>query len=394
MAGTAAAGTRRVIVRVGSRDAGRPAAPAAPVPAATWLCPTGRRRCRSSPCRRAGRRSTATVPHVIGAAPSCRARVLRATTRCSRARSRACAIVRRHERDLRPEPGDGSGAPRGTPAPRSRRPRRSSSRSRSPRSRAARGRRRAGSTLDRLLRQMLTYSDNAAANATERYFGGSTSGGSALVNAMMRSIGLVDTEMYGGYTLDSLGGAGAGSRRPDPAPGRQPAVLGLRQEDERVRPRQPPARRLARERRPGPAPRGSAGIHGRRRPLPPLPPRPRARPGQARSRGRSAARCPRAAQGRLDQRRPPRQRHRALARRRARRHRDDLPRGRCRGRRRTCSRAGSPRRRCAASAAEAGKEKGRPRAGAPCSQSRPRSARPQDGVRSREAIFGKPGSDN
>lgn len=63
-----------------------------------------------------------------------------------------------------------------------------------------------GSTLDRLLRQMLTYSDNAAANGTERYFGGSTSGGSALVNSMMRSLGLVDTEMYGGYELDAVGG--------------------------------------------------------------------------------------------------------------------------------------------------------------------------------------------
>ena len=62
-----------------------------------------------------------------------------------------------------------------------------------------------GSALDRLLRQMLTYSDNAAANSTERYFGGSTSGGSALVNSMMRSLGLVDTEMYGGYVLDALG---------------------------------------------------------------------------------------------------------------------------------------------------------------------------------------------
>jgi hypothetical protein len=62
-----------------------------------------------------------------------------------------------------------------------------------------------GSTLDRLLRQMLTYSDNAAANGTEAYFGGSTSGGSALVNSMMRSVGLVDTEMYGGYELDSVG---------------------------------------------------------------------------------------------------------------------------------------------------------------------------------------------
>lgn len=63
----------------------------------------------------------------------------------------------------------------------------------------------AGSTLDRLLRRMLTYSDNEAANATERYFGGSTSGGSALVNSLMRSIGLVDTAMYGGYELDSFG---------------------------------------------------------------------------------------------------------------------------------------------------------------------------------------------
>jgi len=63
----------------------------------------------------------------------------------------------------------------------------------------------AGSTLDRLVRQMLTYSDNAAANGTERYYGGSTSGGSALVNTMMQSIGLVDTEMYGGYELDAVG---------------------------------------------------------------------------------------------------------------------------------------------------------------------------------------------
>jgi hypothetical protein len=48
---------------------------------------------------------------------------------------------------------------------------------------------------------MLLLSDNAAANDLERYFGGSTSGGSAHVNALMRSIGLVDTDMYGGYIL-------------------------------------------------------------------------------------------------------------------------------------------------------------------------------------------------
>jgi beta-lactamase family protein len=63
------------------------------------------------------------------------------------------------------------------------------------------GKPRPGSTLDGLLRRMLWYSDNAAANAVERYMGGSTSGGSSLVNAMMRSIGLVDTEMYGGYVI-------------------------------------------------------------------------------------------------------------------------------------------------------------------------------------------------
>jgi hypothetical protein len=62
-----------------------------------------------------------------------------------------------------------------------------------------------GSSLDGLLRRMLVYSDNEAANLTERYYGGSTSGGSAIVNAMMRSVGLVDTEMYGGYELDALG---------------------------------------------------------------------------------------------------------------------------------------------------------------------------------------------
>ncbi len=62
-----------------------------------------------------------------------------------------------------------------------------------------------GSTLDGLLRTMLTYSDNAAANDAERYFGGSTSGGSYLIDTMLRSVGLDETEMYGGYDVDSLG---------------------------------------------------------------------------------------------------------------------------------------------------------------------------------------------
>jgi hypothetical protein len=59
----------------------------------------------------------------------------------------------------------------------------------------------AGSGVDGLFRGMLVRSDNASANSLERVFGGSTSGGSAIVNATMRSIGLQDTEMYGGYVL-------------------------------------------------------------------------------------------------------------------------------------------------------------------------------------------------
>lgn len=58
-----------------------------------------------------------------------------------------------------------------------------------------------GSAVDGLFRSMLVLSDNAAANRLETLFGGSTSGGSALVNAAMRSIGLERTEMYGGYVV-------------------------------------------------------------------------------------------------------------------------------------------------------------------------------------------------
>jgi len=63
-----------------------------------------------------------------------------------------------------------------------------------------------GTTLDRLLRRMLIHSDNEAANETEAFVGGSTLGGSSRVNALMRSLGLVDSDMYGGYEPDELGG--------------------------------------------------------------------------------------------------------------------------------------------------------------------------------------------
>ncbi len=58
-----------------------------------------------------------------------------------------------------------------------------------------------GSPLDRMYRAMLIPSDNEAANRMLVLLGGSTSGGGAVVNATMRSIGLERTEMYGGYIL-------------------------------------------------------------------------------------------------------------------------------------------------------------------------------------------------
>jgi hypothetical protein len=56
-----------------------------------------------------------------------------------------------------------------------------------------------GSWLDRQLRRMLIESDNEAANALEVWLAGSTSSGGRLVTALMASLGLYDTVMYGGY---------------------------------------------------------------------------------------------------------------------------------------------------------------------------------------------------
>jgi len=57
-----------------------------------------------------------------------------------------------------------------------------------------------------LLREMIIVSDDAAANALEVWLAGSTYAGSQQVNALMRSIGLVDSIMYGGYEVRSLSG--------------------------------------------------------------------------------------------------------------------------------------------------------------------------------------------
>ena len=60
-----------------------------------------------------------------------------------------------------------------------------------------------GSYVGGLLRSMIVYSDNRAANSLEVLIGGSTSGGAAHVDELMRSLGLVDTEMYGGYEIEA-----------------------------------------------------------------------------------------------------------------------------------------------------------------------------------------------
>ena len=115
----------------------------------------------------------------------------------------------------------------------------------------------------RLLRQMLTYSDNAAANAH----------GALLRWLDVRWLGArerhdaVDRPRRHGDVRRLHARRGrrrhALARSGDPAQGRQPAVLGSWQEDECVRPRQPHARRVARQRRARAAPCRSARLHAR-----------------------------------------------------------------------------------------------------------------------------------
>jgi beta-lactamase class A len=57
----------------------------------------------------------------------------------------------------------------------------------------------AGSSLDRLLWSMLVYSSNDAANSLLVWLGGSTSSGAYRVNALMSSLRVRDSLMYGGY---------------------------------------------------------------------------------------------------------------------------------------------------------------------------------------------------
>ena len=211
----------------------------------------------------------------------------------------------------------------------------------------------------------------------------------------MQSVGLVDTEMYGGYELDVRRRA---ARASSPAGSRCASTASR-------------TGGAARRRAPTTSAASSADVwlaSGGRGPLraaqPGFTPAD-ARyllyllahvrdPGQDRPRGRAAPRRPRAPQGGLDQRRAPRQRHRPLAGRRASLvTRDDLSRRRCgghlrraRGRRRRGRPAPLPR------LSRAGKRQVGARKRTPTVPAvTPSECATAVGVRSREAIFGKSG---
>jgi Beta-lactamase enzyme family len=73
-----------------------------------------------------------------------------------------------------------------------------------------------GSYVDRLLHEMIIPSDDASANALLVWLDGSTSSGAYRVNALMGSLGLTDSLMYGGYEVRTL--SGRIPRRVDEAP--------------------------------------------------------------------------------------------------------------------------------------------------------------------------------
>jgi hypothetical protein len=58
-----------------------------------------------------------------------------------------------------------------------------------------------GSRIDSLLRELIIPSDDETANTLLVWLGGSTSSGAYRVNDLMRSIGLTDSLMYGGYEV-------------------------------------------------------------------------------------------------------------------------------------------------------------------------------------------------
>ena len=195
-----------------------------------------------------------------------------------------------------------------------------------------------GSYADGLLRRAIIYSDNVAANQLEVLFGGSTSGGSQRVNSLMRALGLVDSEMYGGYIPGTLARRRPIPRRVDERPyygvGKSTSAYDLAQLFAYVHLAAEGKGRLAR--------RHSGFTATDARYLLYL-------LAHVADRGKLdrllAGKSVLAAQGGLDHRRPPRRRHRLLAGRRLRRGGDDARQrrwNRLRRARRPCRPARAP----------------------------------------------------
>lgn len=87
----------------------------------------------------------------------------------------------------------------------------------------------AGSAVGGLLRELITVSDDRAANALLVWLAGSTSAGGRRVDALMRSIGLDDSLMYGGYETRALSGRipVRVERRPELGPGKYTTAADL-----------------------------------------------------------------------------------------------------------------------------------------------------------------------
>ena len=176
-----------------------------------------------------------------------------------------------------------------------------------------------GSYVDGLLRELIVPSDDAAANSLLVWLDGSTSAGAYRVNGLMRSIGLTDSLMYGGYQITRALSASI-PRRVDEAPsfgvGKYTTAWDMTSLWR--------ALWLA-SGGVGPLRSSPARAHARRCPLSPLAHRTRARPAEARHVRRSRPQGGRAAQGRLDLDRAPRHRARLLGGRSLRCRSHDVP---------------------------------------------------------------------
>jgi len=199
IAGTAPAGARRVIVRVGERVLADRSL-RGPRFTLTVELPAREVTVRVTVVDAAGRRASATVARVYGLPPATAPRAVRARLDPALAQE-----IRALTRAFRGTSGvylqdleAGRGAAWNAAA---RFPAASTLKLAIAVAVLARhdGRPPAGSRLHLLLRRMLVESDNESANELEVWLGGSTGAGSGIVNETMWGLGLTDSLMYGGY---------------------------------------------------------------------------------------------------------------------------------------------------------------------------------------------------